>query len=352
MYPNTKYPYYGTFVKQFKVECDRLGFKTRLSVLTKTNNFICKICKYMLFFSKTFILCIFQKNDIVYVHYPSYSSLGVLLACKIRKINIYANLHGSDVLPATKLQEKMIFFTKALLKNSKKIVVPSEYYKELVLSRFEIKKSDIYVYPSGGVNQKIFYQFNDITELKEKYGIDNNSFTISFVSRVTKDKGWDTFLRIVKKLIDDDYKVNAIMVGDGDQNKQRDILLHEFDLENKVMCLGLQPQNILSEIYNVSDLFCFPTRRKSESLGLVGLEAMSCGTPVISSDFAAPKFYVKNDVNGWKFPPDNYYIAVQFIEDVIDGKIDIERLRRGSIETASQYSEDTVLARLNDILSD
>jgi len=51
------------------------------------------------------------------------------------------------------------------------------------------------------------------------------------------------------------------------------------------------------------DVFVFPTYRVDESLGLVGLEAMSCGVPVIASNMGGPKGYINSGVNGLLFTP-------------------------------------------------
>lgn len=59
----------------------------------------------------------------------------------------------------------------------------------------------------------------------------------------------------------------------------------------------------LALFYSAIDIFCFPTYRKSDSLGLVGLEAMACGCIVIISVMAGPTSYIKNQENGFFFKP-------------------------------------------------
>ena len=59
----------------------------------------------------------------------------------------------------------------------------------------------------------------------------------------------------------------------------------------------------LAKEYNLLDVFVFPTYRVDESLGLVGLEAMSCGIPVIASNMGGPKGYINSGENGLLFKP-------------------------------------------------
>ena len=53
----------------------------------------------------------------------------------------------------------------------------------------------------------------------------------------------------------------------------------------------------LGNYYNNFDLFIFPT--KNESLGLVALEALACGTPIIGTDIPITKLYIKDGFNGF-----------------------------------------------------
>lgn len=88
--------------------------------------------------------------------------------------------------------------------------------------------------------------------------------------------------------------------------KSLEVLEKRLNVEENLIRFDLLPQEELVSIYNVSDAFIFPTRREGESLGLVAIEAMACGTPVIASDFAAPKYYVQEDVILISFSLMNY----------------------------------------------
>ena len=86
-----------------------------------------------------------KKYDIIYIHYASHSAAPVLIANKLRKLNIYTNVHGSDVVPENASQEKMQKYTKEILKLSSKIIVPSEYFKKLVSEKYHIDKNKIHI---------------------------------------------------------------------------------------------------------------------------------------------------------------------------------------------------------------
>jgi glycosyltransferase involved in cell wall biosynthesis len=175
------------------------------------------------------------------------------------------------------------------------IVVPSTYYEGIVSKAFNISNKSIFVYPSGGIDSNIFYPINST----------GNIFTLGFISNFIESKGWRLLLESVKNITLNNsiYPLKVIMVGDGpDKVKiKKFIKINNLDVE----LLDSVEQENLSKIYSKFDVFIFPTYRKAESLGLVGIEALSCGIPVITSNIGGPSGYIKNEVNGYLFEPQN-----------------------------------------------
>lgn len=302
MFPDETHPFYGIFVKRFCDELDNLNINYSLSVLTKKDSKLAKIINYIKFYLISFLKLIFLKYDYVYVHYASHSSPPVILAKKLKNIKIITNVHGSDVIPQTKKQEKLQVLTKSILQSSDKIVVPSQYFKECINNKYHVYRN-IYVYPSGGINKKIFYpsQTYDLNEsFGDNYKIVRNNLTLGFASRIIKNKGWDTFIEAISILENKGFKGTYIIVGEGPEKDNMIKLIKDRNLDSKIRVLDMMEQSQLAKFYRFIDLFVFPTKCR-ESLGLVGIESMACGTPVIASDFSAPKYYVVNNFNGFKF---------------------------------------------------
>ena len=93
----------------------------------------------------------------------------------------------------------------------------------------------------------------------------------------------------------------------------------------------------LAEVYNLMDVLAFPTLA-NESLGLVALEAMTTGVPVISSDIAAPSYYIKDGVNGYKFEVGNADRLAECIDRCISDPEKHKSLKTGALNTAQKYS--------------
>ena len=340
MYPSPQYPSYGVFVANFCAQLEELGVDYRLSVMKKRPSKLGKALGYVTFYLGSFLQCLFGRWDLVYVHYAAHSSPGVLLARKIRKFRLFTNVHGSDVMPENALQEKFQPFTEKCLALSEKIIVPSQYFAACVAEKYGVPMEKLQVCPSGGV---------DVNTFCPRQTAPNPVFTFGTVGRISHGKGWDTLLQACAAMPDKDYRL--IIAGDGPERGAMEEMLRNLRLEAQVQCLGTVSHQQLPEIYSSLDAFVFPTRRTGESLGLVAVEAMACGTPVIASDFAAPADYVKPGFNGEKFPVGDHLalrdalVAFRALPEETRAA-----LSRGALATAAAYSRPAATTRLQEIL--
>lgn len=131
-------------------------------------------------------------------------------------------------------------------------------------------------------------------------------------------------------------------------------LSDELNVSDFIDWIDLLPQIELRRIYNDIDYFIFPSEL-NESLGLVALEAMACGTPVIGSDYAAQSFYINDGVNGYKFKVGDAEAMKKTIvraKEIIDYyPVKYESLCNGACETAKQYYENNQRIKLKEILA-
>ena len=330
MYPNEKYPNYGVFVKNTEDLLKKNDYIIDRVIITKETNKLKKIYSYIRHYLKIICLGRNKKYSLIYVHYASHNAIPILILKKLKNnINLCTNIHGGDVVPRNKTGKLINKFTKKLLKISDIVISPSENYKQLLINNYGISKDKIEVFPSGGINGNIFYPQNEhIVENK----------CIGFVGRIEQQKGWEVFLDLVNSLKDDerfkDYKY--IVVGSGDQSDKFNDKVKLLGLGDMIEKYEMLKQDTLREIYNKMDIFCFPSF--NESLGLVGIEAMSCGLPVIGSRVGGLQDYIIDDVNGYMFEKGNVSDMkdklIKYIEKTDDEKAII---RKNAIRTAKKF---------------
>lgn len=334
MYPSEQNKRYGIFVKNFEAAVNGFFFVKKI-VLTYKQSFISKFLGYAklylqigeLYFKST-------KKDLIYVHFPLHVA-PVLFPLFFMNRKIVLNFHGSDLIFNSAFKKMLSVFLKPGLKKTY-LVVPSKYYKKRLLKKFDILPSKIFIYPSGGINEAVFYPHRTSN---------NTAFVMGFVSNFIEEKGWKIFLEALSKIKSDDsiYNFEILIVGDG-SDKQ---IIHKQLLEMNIKFLMISnlSQKELAEFYNKMDVFIFPTFR--ESLGLVGLEAMACGVPVIASRTGGPMGYIKNNHNGFLF---NKKDAVSLSEKLVlyynFTAIDKKLMAEKAIKTAKKYDSTLVQREL------
>ena len=344
MYPDKRFPSAGIFVKKFCDQLSEIGIGYELSAMRKRTNPLGKFWGYFTFYAVTLLRLLLFHYDLVYIHYASHSSIPVLWARKWKQFVIYTNLHGADVIPVTRRQQRFQKYTARALSLSDRVIVPSRYFKEYVAEKYNLPDSRIYVYPSGGIDRTVFYPYGEEkkAEIRKRLQLKEHCRTFVYAVRITKGKGWDLYLKAIRRLEDAGYQGNYVIVGDGDETGQYLELVKAMKLEKTVLKLPLLPQEKLAELYNISDAFIFPTMRR-ESLGLVAIEAMACQTPVIGSDYAALKYYIRDNVNGFKIHVGSDQELAERMAGFMDGCYLEKQLQKGALMTAAEY--DSAIAR-------
>lgn len=298
MFPSRTHPFYGIFVRTFVKNFDQTNINIIAASLIsgRGKDFLQKLKKYFKFYISIISNLIQYKYDIIYVHYPSYASLPILLCLPFVSKPIILNFHGTDILSSAKLSIFFKFLLKPIIKKSHTIVVPSHYFKHLVAKQLGVKKKKIFVSPSGGIDTSIFKPSFEPTN--------NSSFILGYAGRIDEGKGWDVFLNAFAIMKDTIPDLKCKLAGSGSQTRELKELINKLNISESAIYIGPVPHQKLASFYNSLDLFIFPTELK-ESLGLVGIEALACGVPVIASKIGGLTDYIVEGKNGVFFEPGN-----------------------------------------------
>lgn len=346
MYPSSSDSSYGTFVRNFEIDMLKRGEEVRKAVIKgKGKSTLHKLKKYFCFFFDVYAL-VYKKNiNLIYVHYISHSLLPLFPIAPFLKKKLVINAHGSDLLPQKLLSKIILAVNYYTIKKSSMIVVPSEFFRNIVIEKY--KHSNVVVSPSGGVDLSLFY-------LRKKKCFDPLAIVLGYVSRIDEGKGWDVFLNSLAILrgANPALSVKAVMVGGGAQEFLVQGVIKDLGLESIVSYLGPKSQNKLPDIFSNIDLFVFPTML-TESLGLVGVEAMACGAPVAGSRVGGLASYIDDGVNGFLFEPGNaeQLASVYCKYNALD-EVKKRRMSSNAVETAKLYDRDIVGEKLSEKLYD
>jgi D-inositol-3-phosphate glycosyltransferase len=217
--------------------------------------------------------------------------------------------------------------------------------------------SKIEVIPAG-VDTSLFHP-RDRAAVRKELGLpDLDTPILLFVGRIERLKGIDTLLESVavvsRTCAGRDLKV--LIVG-GDQNEdenaelRRVVELHrELNLQEQVEFVGSKPQELLPLYYSAADITVMPSHY--ESFGLVAVESMASGTPVIASNVGGLSYTVKDGETGFLVPEENHFALAEGVHTLL--KNPEQRLRMGeqAAEHAQQYSWTYIAAQMADLYDD
>lgn len=354
MYPSKKYPAYGIFVKKTEDILKRENIVKTIGII-KRDNVLVKFFAYGMFFCKVIIVGCIGRHDMVYANFASHTSLPVRVLKRIRpSLRIITNVHGNDVVPLNKKDACLLSQTQRLLNVSDLVVVPSEYFSDIVKRDFGISKKKVFVFPSAGIDVEIFRKIDKI-EAKRVSGLDVKDRYIGFISRIDAKKGWDIFLHAAKIIHSKaefiGYKY--IIAGYGKEYNQMEELAHKLGLDEIVILIKNVNRRNLPYLYNALDVFVFASFMPSESLGLVGLEAMACEQVVVAPDKYGPATYAKNKVNSYTFRTGDYDALAVTVMDALKMDINLRnRLCNNARCTAMRYNEKVVSGELLNMIKE
>ena len=341
MFPSKTDKLFGVFVKNFIEELQKQNVIFTRLVLIKGQSFgfFKKIVNYTSHYFNITFGYLFSSYDLVYVHYISHH-IPILFPLLFFKQKPWVlNAHGNDIIDLQK-NTALNFFAKRVLKKVDLVVVPTSYFKQKVLHNYPFLKDDtVFVSPSGGIDSSRFYLEKDKTV--------NDIFTVGFVSRFIEEKGWRTFLDALAILKNEGVFFKAIVAGKGPDEASIKKYIHQKELNENVEFLGFVKQEELVHLYNKLDLYIFPTYREAESLGLTGVEAMACGTPVVACNISGPSTYVTNGQNGYLFDPKNHKQLSEIIKahQTLLPKEKIQ-FSKNALQTAAHFEQSFVAKEL------
>ena len=180
------------------------------------------------------------------------------------------------------------------------IVVSTHIEKDDIARLYGANGTPLEVIPPG-VDTALFQPMNTADARRELDLPDKR--TILYVGRIEPLKGLDILLKAVA-LLNDTANTHLLIVGgslEKDAELQRlNTLAVNLGISDIVTFIGSVQQEQLPAYYSASDVFVLPSWY--ESFGLVALEAMSCGTPVVVSRVGGLKTFVENGKTGYLVP--------------------------------------------------
>ncbi len=196
------------------------------------------------------------------------------------------------------------------LEKCQHIITPSESIKQILIDNGI--EGDITAVPTG-IDIAPFVEA-DGEPIRKEHGWGDDLVIIS-VGRLAKEKSFDTLLEAAAQVMSDRSHVRLVIVGGGLEEKSLAKLAKELGIADRVEFTGSIPFEVVPSYLKAADIFCFAST--SETQGLVTMEAMAAGCPIVAVDATGTSDAVENGKDGL-LTKNNAEALAKALERVID----------------------------------
>jgi len=213
--------------------------------------------------------------DIIQVHHPD--PMAFLALYLVRPSGKIIVQWQSDIVRQKKMLKLFRPLQDWVLKRADKIIVATDAYAEHspFLAPYQEK---IEVIPIGIAEEELKTDDAGIAEIENRYK--GKKIVLSF-GRLVDYKGFNYLIEAAQYL-DDEYMI--LIGGNGPRKEDLEKLIEKHNLQDKVELLGHVDEKEKYNYFKASTLFCLPSVTKAEAYGVVLVEAMAFGKPIVSSN--------------------------------------------------------------------
>lgn len=174
---------------------------------------------------------------------------------------------------------------RAVLRRCDRIIVLSEFMKRRVMSQHGLPEARVRIVP-GGADLTRFSPPDDPVAVRQRLGLPLNKVILVTVRNLVPRMGLDQFIKAVAQLGEEGKDLLVLIGGEGPLRRHLEELILDLGLSDQIHLLGFIPEDRLPQYYQAAELVLMPTH-ELEGFGLVTVEALACGTPVVGTPVGA-----------------------------------------------------------------
>ena len=282
-----------------------------------------------------------RKADIVHLHTPN--MLGALCSLFIpRRSRLLVHWH-SDVVNKGFIGMLFRPLEFSMLCRANCIIATSKIYLEASTSIFPFKYKTIVV--PIGVNVSTNKGYNHQLPANLESQIRNRKIILS-VGRLVPYKGFNVLVQATKKIVKDSV---VVIVGSGPLHSELQDAIERNGVSDQVILAGRLSDSALHQLFKRAFLFCLPSTSRAEAFGVVLLEAMSHGLPIVATDIpgSAVPWVNLHSVSGLNIPVADADALAFACNQILESDTLHTKLSNGSRQRyKDEFTEDVFVHRV------
>lgn len=216
-----------------------------------------------------------------------------------------------------------------------KVIVCSRTMKNEVGSIFQLPEDKVEVIPNGIAPEEFVLKADNCFP-RDKYALPEEKI-LFFIGRLVPEKGVQTLLEAAPQILAREPRAKIVIAGTGPYGEELKRLAFSLELGEKVCFLGYVNDEERNAVFSYADLAVFPSLY--EPFGIVALEGMAAGVPVVVADTGGLGETINHEINGLKFVPGNPdSLSQQVIRVLSDSSLGKTMVQKAREETVRSYS--------------
>lgn len=289
-----------------------------------------------------------RKLDIIIISHINLAIIGLLIKAFNPKCKIWLIAHGIEVW------RPLSIVKNSFLKQCDKILCVSVFTKQQMVNRHNTDDSKCDVLNNAiDPFMKLPVMFTKPDQLLKRYRLKNDVpiiFTLTRLASTEQYKGHDLVIKAISRLKSKFPDLKYILAGQYDNEEKIRIqkLIATAKVGEQVILTGFIDDAEISDHFLLADLFVLPS--KKEGFGIVFIEALACGLPVICGNSDGSIDAIRNGELGTAINADDSVELENAIESFLTNKLTIETRQHLQAECLSHFNESKYINKLEQLI--
>lgn len=270
------------------------------------------------------------RADIVHMHMPNPAAAFAYITsgCQIPLVLT----HHSDTMGRAKVRRLSEPFVREAMGRASRIIVSSRRYADTSVE-LESHYDKIEVIPHGIDPAKLAEAEREtVRRIQNRYG----PRIVIAIGRLVPFKGFEILIRAMQMV-----PGNLLLIGEGPLRKHLEMLANECGISERVFFMGRIDNSKIANYLSAADVFSMPSVSRAESFGIVQLEAMAAGVPVVNTsiDSGVPEVSL-DGITGITVPPGDVHALAHALTTLLtDGEKRMRMGEAGKARVRGEFSE-------------